>query len=405
MSPGAMSQPPSPPDVAALKARAAAAVEAAAAGLRRLSLDIHAHPELNFAEHHAHAALTAAAGAAGFAVEAGAFDLPTAFRARAGAGGPVIAICCEYDALPEIGHACGHNLIALAGLGAGIGVRAALAESGLPGRIVVLGTPAEEGGGGKVDLVEWGAFAGVDAALMVHPAPTDVLRPAVSALQQLEVVYRGRNAHAAGAPWEGRNALDALVIAYTAISALRQQLPPDARVHGVITHGGDKPNIIPDRTAAEFIVRARGRRQLERLQQRVLACFQAGADASGCSLEATWSGHVYADMIHNGPIVEAYAANLVSMGAAPQEAPGGFSTFSTDMGNVSYVVPSMHPVFGIPAEAGNHTAAFTAAAATEAAHGAAITAAKAMAMTALDLIVAPELLQRARDDFAAATAE
>ena len=404
MSSDALPQTPPPgTSLGALKTRAVAAVDAARGELRRLSLDIHTHPELNFEERHAHAAMVAAAGEAGFAVEAGAFDLPTALRARSGAGGSVIAICCEYDALPEIGHACGHNLIAAAGLGAGIGVRAALAESGLAGTILVLGTPAEEGGGGKVAMIERGAFAGVDAALMVHPAPTDVMRPSVSALQQLAVVYRGRNAHAAGAPWEGRNALDALVIAYTAVSALRQQIPLDSRVHGVITHGGDKPNIIPDRTAADFIVRARSREGLEDLIQRVLACFRAGAEASGCELSVTRSGPIYADMIHNAPIIDAYVANLTAMGAPPREAPGGFSAFSTDMGNVSYAVPSIHPVFGIGGEAGNHTADFTAAAATEEGHAAAMTAAKAMAMTALDLMLTPGLLERARDDFAKAS--
>ena len=400
-----MSQTSSQPDLDALKARAATAVDEAAAELRRLSLDIHAHPELNFEEGHAHDLLTAAAAAAGFAVEAGAFDLPTAFRASAGEAGPVIAICCEYDALPEIGHACGHNLIAAAGLGAGIGARAALEAGRVPGTIIILGTPAEEGGGGKVAMIERGAFAGVDAALMVHPAPTDVMRPGVSALQQMEVVYHGRNAHAAGAPWEGRNALDALVIAYTAIASLRQQLPPGAQVHGIITHGGDKPNIIPDRTAADFVVRARSRRHLERIKEQVRACFQAGADATGCELEVVWPGHVYADMIHNDAIVDAYRANLEGMGAPPREVPEGFNAFSTDMGNVSYALPAMHPVFGIPAASGNHTPEFTAAAGSAEAHAAAITAAKAMAMTALDLIADPALLQRARDDFARATAE
>ena len=273
----------SAPARAAMQARAIAAIDAAAADLRRVSARIHDRPELNFEERYAHDVLTTAAAAAGLTVQRGAFDLPTAFSASAGGGGRRVAICCEYDALPEIGHACGHNLIAAAGLGAGIGAAAGLATADAAGRVVVLGTPAEEGGGGKIDLIARGAFEDVDAALMAHPAPSDLLRPGVSALQQLDVVYRGRNAHAAGAPWEGRNALDAMVIAYAAISALRQQLPPGALVHGVITHGGDKPNIIPSLTRAEFIVRARDRDALARLKERVLACFRAGAEASGCS--------------------------------------------------------------------------------------------------------------------------
>ena len=306
----------SAPGRAAMQARAIAAIDAAAADLRRVSAQIHDRPELNFEERHAHDVLTTAAAAAGLTVQRGAFDLPTAFSASAGAGGHRVAICCEYDALPEIGHACGHNLIAAAGLGAGIGAAAGLATAGATGRVVVLGTPAEEGGGGKIEMIARGAFEDVDAALMAHPAPSDLLRPGVSALQQMDVVYRGRNAHAAGAPWEGRNALDAMVIAYSAISALRQQLPPGALVHGVITHGGDKPNIIPSLTRAEFIVRARDRGALARLKERVLACFRAGAEASGCTVEVQQRGHEYLDMRHNAPIVEAYAANLRDVGRA-----------------------------------------------------------------------------------------
>jgi len=249
------------------------------------------------------------------------------------------------------------------------------------------------------------AFAGVDAALMAHPAPSDVLRPSVSALQQLSVTFGGRNAHAAGAPWEGRNALDAMVIAYSAIAALRQQLPPDALVHGVITHGGEKPNIIPDRTTAEFVVRSRGARQLGRLKQRVLACLQAGADASGCGLEVKEGEHVYLDMQHNEPMVEAYAAHLTALGAPAVDDPRGFNAFSTDMGNVSYVVPSIHPVYGIPAEAGNHTSLFSDAAGADEAHAATLVVAKALALTALDLISDPELLGRAKASFTAQMAE
>ncbi len=398
-----MSQSASAPACEALHARAITAIDAAAAELRRVSARIHGRPELNFEERHAHDVLTDAAEAAGFSVQRGAFDLPTAFSASAGDGGPRVVICCEYDALPEIGHACGHNLIAAAGLGAGIGAAAGLAAAAAPGRVVVLGTPAEEGGGGKIALIERGAFEGADAALMAHPAPTDLLRPAVSALQQLDVVYRGRNAHAAGAPWEGRNALDAMVVAYSAISALRQQLPPGAMVHGVITHGGDKPNIIPSLTRAEFIVRAGERATLAEVKERVLACFRAGAESAGCTLEVQENGPEYLDMRHCEPIVARYADNLSALGAPPREDPAGFSAFSTDMGNVSYVVPSIHPVFGIPAAAGNHTPEFAEAAATPAAHDAMIVAAKAMAITALDLLTDAGLRSRARADFDAGT--
>lgn len=377
------------------------AIKQADADLRALSLDIHAHPELNFEEHHAHATLTAYLEAAGFSVTRGAYGMPTAFEAVAGTGTPRIAFLSEFDALPGIGHACGHNLIAISGVAAALALRAALD----PGEatVVLLGSPAEEGGGGKVYMIERGAFASVDAALMLHPSPYSGAWAHVLAIQHLNVSFHGRNAHAAAAPWEGVNALDAIVVAYTNIGVLRQQMRPSDRVHGVITEGGLKPNIIPDRTAGQWYVRARNFRELEELKPRVLACFQAAATATGCTLDYEWEGVPYADLVTNDVMAGRYAEHMASLGVAiaPKEiALRGPMAGSTDMGNVSYVVPSIHPFFAIPAkEGGNHTPGFTAAAATEEAHRATLEAATGLALTALDLALEPSLLAAAREEF------
>ena len=392
-------------DLGARKGAAQAAIAAAADDLHRLSLAIHARPELNFEEEHAHGALTAYLERAGFAVERRAYGIRTAFVARAGAGAPTLAVFCEYDALPGIGHGCGHNLIAAAGVAVGLGVRAALGEGA--GTILVVGSPAEEGGGGKIELLARDALAGVDAAMMVHPAPVDSVRPEIVALQALEVEFFGVGAHAAMAPWEGINALDALLQAYSGLSLLRQQMMPDARVHGVITDGGDKPNIIPAHSAAEFYVRAKDGRGLATLQERVLACFRGAAEATGCRLEHRWVGHPYRELVSNEPMAAAYETNAAALGPplpAPTDPPAAFSA-STDMGNVSQTLPAIHPVFAIPTEHGNHTAGFAAAAATPQAHDAMLRAATALALTAIDLYGRPDLLAAARDAFRAAPAD
>ena len=367
--------------------------------LRVLSLNIHAHPELNFNEHHAHAALTAFLEARGFIVERGAYGIETAFVARFGSGSPTIALLCEYDALPEIGHACGHNLIAASGVATGIGVKEALPPGA--GTLLVLGTPAEEGGGGKIILIDRGAFEQVDVAMMLHPSPGNNAWPAIMALHELEVEFHGKNAHAAAFPWEGINALDAFVLAYNGIAALRQQLEPDTRVHGIVTDGGAKPNIIPDHTAADFYLRARDNTKLAMLKERVLACFTGAAQSTGCRLEHRWVGHPYYNMATNDPLAETYVAHIGALGITLPPKGVGPTAGSTDMGNVSHVVPSIHPMFAIETDGGNHTPEFTAAAATSGAHEAMLTAATAMAMTAHELFTDPVRLQQARSSFEA----
>ncbi len=390
-------------DIDDAKARAQQVIDAASDDLRKVSLSIHGKPELNFEEHHAHATLTDYLERKGFQVERGAFEMATAFQAVAGSGGPTIAVLCEYDALPGIGHACGHNLIAVAGVAAGLALKETLGDG--EGTVVVLGSPAEERGGGKIVLIEQGAFEGVDLAMMAHPTSRDSAYMHVLAVEHIKVEYRGRNAHAAAAPWDGVNALDALVLAYTSISAMRQQMQPSDRVHGVITHGGLKPNIIPDYTAAEYYIRARNRAELDVLRGKVMGCFEGAATATGCELTVATppDQRPYADMVANDVLAKLYTENIGQFGVkVPSKqsvlaGPGG----STDMGDVSYVLPSIHPMFAIPTEAGNHTPGFTAAAATPDAHEAAMRAAKAMAMTALDAYLRPDVLEAATAEFAA----
>src|SRR5439155_2186911 len=270
-------------DLGAAKERLVEEVDRRADDLVEASHRIHDRPELLFEERFAADVLCGALADAGLDVERGAFGLETAFAARAGREGPTIAVLCEYDALPGIGHGCGHNIIATAGLGAGLAA-AALADAA-GGRVLILGTPGEEGGGGKVLMAEAGAFEGVDAAMMVHPAGIDVLQMNAIAIATWEVEYFGREAHAAAYPHLGRNALDAAVLGYNAVAALRQHIEPTDRIHGIFTRGGDKPNIVPDHTVAEWYVRSRTILTLQPLKERVLACLEAGASAAGCRME------------------------------------------------------------------------------------------------------------------------
>ena len=386
---------------------AAAAIAAASAPLRELSLDIHAHPEENYEERHAHAALACFLESAGWEVERSAYGIETAFEAgfgaSAGNGGPAVAVLCEYDALPVIGHACGHNLIAASGVAAGLGIAAALEAHGIEGSVRVLGSPAEEGGGGKIKLIEAGAFERVGAAMMIHPGMADVISPTVLAIDTCVVEFRGRNAHAAAAPWEGRNALDALVHAYNGVALLRQQLRPETRIHAVIHHGGEKPNIIPDRAAAEFYVRAKREHLLDQTIERVEAVFRGAAEATGTEAEISWRGGRYSDLASNAPLAERFGEHFADQGvrALDLERPSDAGFGSTDMGNVSHVVPSIHPMYRIEAESGNHTAGFTAAAATESAHAATLKASAAMAATALDWLSSEPLRDAARAAFEA----
>ena len=383
----------------AVKDRLVAEVDRLADVLIEASHDIHEHPELGFEEHHAHDLLTGILEGEGLAVQRGAYDLPTAFVAEAGTSGPTIAVLCEYDALPGIGHACGHNVIATAGLGAGLAAAALAAEVG--GRVRILGTPAEEGGGGKVFMAERGAFEGVDAAMMVHPAGADLRSMNAIAIQQVKVSYDGKAAHAAAAPQKGRNALDAAVLGYMNVAALRQHISPDERVHGIFTKAGDAPNVVPDHTEALWYVRSPKFRRLDALKARVLACLEAGATAAGCTMTHEWIDPAYADLVDLDPFADLYVANAARVGRTVGDhrlLPGIVG--STDMGNVSHLVPSIHPMIQVsPPNIAIHTQDFVRFAGGEAGDQAVLDGAKAMAMTVADLWLQPGALAAVRAAF------
>ncbi|MCC6642080.1 MAG: M20 family metallopeptidase [Deltaproteobacteria bacterium] len=385
---------------------ACASVDALRPHLLRVSHEIHAHPELAFEERRASALLCEAISAAGLTVKRPAYGLETAFESEFGCpGGPCVALLAEYDALPGIGHACGHNLIATAALGAGL----ALAALGtrLPGRVRLLGTPAEERGAGKEIMARAGAFDGVGAALMVHPAGVDLTSMPCIAVADVEVSYHGESAHASAMPERGINALDALVIAYQSIGALRQHIRSTERIHGIITHGGDAPNIVPERAAGRFYVRARNAAQLATLKQRVAGCFDAGARATGARLDVRWCEPDYLELRPSWPLAQAYQANAEALGRRffplerlPQSVAG-----STDMGNVSQRVPSIHPMIAAaPPHCTIHHPEFAKWAASEMGDRAALDGAKALAMTALDFFCDDSLRASVRAAFERAQA-
>jgi len=391
-------------DLATLKDRLKSEIEARADQLIEASHQIHEHPETNYQEHFAHDLLTGVLEGEGLAVERGACGLDTAFIASAGATGPTVAILCEYDALPGIGHACGHNIIASAGLGAGLAAAALAEEAG--GRVVVFGTPAEEGGGGKILMARHGAFDDVDAAMMVHPAGDDLARMDVIAVQELTATYEGEAAHAAAFPHRGRNALDAAVLGYLNVAALRQHTRPDERIHGVFLEAGEKPNVVPARAVTEWMVRSRSIASLAPLKARVAACLQAGATAAGCEVSIAWKPVVYADMLDNEAMVSSYVANAASLGRTVAEPLGEVVVVgSTDMGNVSYLVPSIHPMIcAAPSGLPIHTPEFAAHAASPRGDQAVIDGAVTMAWTVADLWLGEGVLDAVQAEFAATMA-
>jgi amidohydrolase len=386
------------------KSRLAAEVDGRAEVLLDVSHRIHARPELGYEERFAHDLLTGVLEEAGLAVTRAARGVETAFEASSGGRGPLVAVVCEYDALPGIGHACGHNVIAAAGLGAGLAA-AALADE-LGGRVLVVGTPAEEGGGGKVRLIDAGTFEGVDAALMVHPADADLMAMDVVALQQAHVTYHGEAAHAAAFPHRGRNALDAAVLGYMNVAALRQHIEAGERLHGIVTDGGDKPNIVPAFTRMEWIVRSPTVAGLEVLKGRFVACLEAGAHAAGCAMDLEWIDPVYADMVDSEAIGERYRANAQALGRIVRQPSATARVVgSTDMGNVSYVVPSIHPMIRVaPPGVPIHTPAFAGFAGGPEGDAAVLDAAKALAFTVADLWLDGGLVDRARGEWRDAVA-
>src|SRR5207248_7654080 len=328
-------------------------------------------------------------------VQRGAGGLETAFVAEAGSGGPVVAILGEYDALPGIGHGCGHNLMGTAAVGAFLALRDTL--DGVRGRVRIVGCPAEERGNGKVLLMAGGAFEGVEAALMYHPGDRDEIDPLMLAMVNLDVELLGKAAHAAAEPYDGVNALDGLVLGWNAMSALRLLVRSDSRIHGIITDGGKAPNIIPDRAAARLMVRSPDNAYLADLRRRVLACFEGSALATGCTLKHEWSD-VCEVVTTNRPLAEAFAANAKALGRAMQPRRPADTHGSTDMGNVTTVVPGIHPFLSIThGPVPGHSIAFTEAARSPRSLETMHLAAKALAMTALDVLADPGLAKRAKE--------
>jgi amidohydrolase len=370
---------------------------AAETELLALSRRIHGQPELAFEEEHAAGWIADVLDAGGFRVERGVCDLPTAFVARAGSGPLHVAICAEYDALPEIGHACGHNVIAALAVGAGLAAARVADEVGLT--VSVFGTPAEESGGGKIILLERGAFDDVHAALMAHPAPVDVLEPPTLAFAEFEAHYHGKASHASAAPELGVNAGDALVVAQAAIGLLRQHIRPTDRVHGIVTRGGEAPNVVPAHTSARYYVRASTLDDLDDIRGKVLRCFEAGAVATGCTLRVDDSARPYADVRHDGALAALYHANAEALGRRFVRPRPEFSRFaaSTDMGNVSHALPAIHPMIGLASlPAVNHQPEFAAHCITPLADRALMEGALALAWTAIDMAADDAIAARLR---------
>uniref|UniRef100_A0A668UBB7 Peptidase M20 domain-containing protein 2 n=1 Tax=Oreochromis aureus TaxID=47969 RepID=A0A668UBB7_OREAU len=372
--------------------------------LHSLSRDIWSNPELAGNEKHAHDRLVRFFSQDQTWTVQSHYKLPTAFKASwgpvsGGVGDPVLNVgfLCEYDALPGIGHACGHNLIAEVGAAAAVGLKAALenqTELPVPVKITVLGTPAEEELGGKIELINAGAFADIDLVFMAHPAQQDASFHPCIIIEEMLVKYYGKASHAAAYPWEGVNALDAAVLAYSNISVLRQQLKPDWRIHGIIKHGGEKPNIIPAYTELEFYLRTPLLKDLCDLKAKAEACFRAAAGATGCQVEITSPTPTYYNILPNATLASLYESNGKALGIHFPEQP----TSSTDFGNVSFIVPGIHPFFYICTDALNHTEEYTEAAGILA-QLYTLRTAKALSMTAVDVVCCPDLLKKVRDDF------
>ncbi len=368
--------------------------------LLQISRFLHANPELAFEEYQAAELLIRTLEEHGFSLERGVARLTTAFTASYASGeGPTIAFLAEYDALPGMGHACGHNLIASGSVGAALALKSRLDQ--VPGRVLLVGCPAEEKGGGKIPLVEAGLFQWVDAAMLVHPSNrTEMVKKALG-MRDVQVEFFGKAAHAAALPYLGINALDAVILTFNNINALRQQLRSDARIHGVITHGGKAPNIIPDYAAALFYVRALDMGYLEELYQKVLGCFEAAASATGTRYQVKRAGHDYHPHKINYSLAQLFRQNLEALGGEVDQGPEDVDLGSTDVGNVSQVVPTLQPTITICGpKVSCHMSEFAVASGSSAGEEGMLLAARAMTLTGLDLLRDRDALDRVKAEFA-----
>lgn len=382
-----------------LKSKITAYIDENSRELCDLSRNIHDNPELGFEEVQASGWLADFLEKRGFELERGIFGMKTAFRASYGKGGPAVAFLAEYDALPKLGHACGHNIIAASSTGAGAAAKQAVDQYG--GRIVVLGTPAEELYGGKIPMAEQGAFSGLDAAMMVHPGGHDSVVTEALACQGLSIEFFGKASHAAGRPEAGINALEAMILSFNSINSLRQHIKSKARVHGIITDGGQVPNVVPSHSAGIFLVRAEDEAYLEELKKKVLNCFMGAAAATGARLEYKWDGLCYLPMLNNLTIGKLFARNMRAIGHRMKMVDADKSFGSTDFGNVSQLLPGIHASVQITSGRGvvTHSPQFAEAAVSEKGLKAMLDAAKALAMTAADLLAEPAILTRAKNEF------
>ncbi|MCX0241925.1 amidohydrolase [Streptomyces drozdowiczii] len=373
-------------------AEVADAVRTHEQSLVALSHSLHAEPETAMQEHRSAAKTASIVEDAGFEVTRGVAGLPTAFVATHGNGDLVVALCAEYDALPDIGHACGHNVNGAASVGAALGLAAVADLLGITVKLV--GTPAEEDIGGKALLLEGGVFDDVAAALMAHAAPEDSVGASSLAIGAWDVVYRGRPAHAALAPWEGVNALDAITLAHTAVGLLRQQLPPGTLVHDVVFEAGRAVNVIPDTARARYELRARTTEDLDHARRKVRACLEAAALATGAELELTAHGADFADLRQDEFLTAAYTRAARSLGRDPVDRRGEVMA-STDMGNVSHVLPALHPTIGYDTGGAHHHAApFARAGNSPGADRAVLDAATALAHVGVELATDTEQRRR-----------
>ncbi len=386
-------------DIEVVKSRIISEVDTQRQELCDISQKIHDNPELGFHEFKAAEWLTGFLQKNGFTVERGVYGLETAFRATYGHGEPAIALLAEYDALPGLGHGCGHNLICTSAVGGGVAARPAVDQYG--GQVAVIGTPAEELYGGKVTMAERGAFANLDAAMMIHPANHDRVVTVALACQGLNVEFFGKSAHAASRPEAGINALEALIQSFNAINSLRQHIKSSARIHGIITDGGQAANVVPAHSAASFLVRAADETYLRELKEKVLNCFKGAATATGARLEYKWDELCYAPVLNNMTLGRLFMRNMRKLGRKMlMDSPDrGFG--STDFGNVSQLVPGMHATLAITPRRGitTHSPQFAEAAVSEKGFQAMIDAAKALAMTSADLLAASDLVLKARVEF------
>ena len=387
-------------DLDALKDRVCGEIDAARDEFVGLSRRIHQNPELGLQERQAADWLGALLREAGFSVERPIAGMETAFRAEVRGRGarPRVALIAEYDALAGLGHACGHNLICMASVGAAVALRRAVPA--LPGTLTVLGTPAEETMGGKIPMVEQGVFEGVDAAMMFHPSRNNWWTRGALAAQSLLVKFHGKPAHAAAMPEKGINALNALLLTYHAIDSLRQHVPSDVRIHGIITKGGDAPNVVPAYAEGDFLVRAAARSTMADVLAKVKRCAEGAAAQTGAKVEFE-QGLVYAERYNNQALAALFAGNMGRIGIAGERPPSEGGVGSSDIGNVSMACPTIHPYLKIADDVSGHTVEFREAAASPRGYEAMLAAAKGLAMTSLDVLYRPEAVKAMWDEFKA----